>query len=213
MPVRYEKQLSTAINQFLWAGGTENEQRALCIKTRGKGGLSIPHLQSRLTAIRCQWIQQMQEKQGVFSLAFQNADIKIDWENAASYHPPFPKIQKAGFVNECINDWTNKLHLLAPNWGGLLWPRLNPLKRLMTLARKKSPELIIEDAKYYSWEGYNFLDNAALTNKAAKVYSSLDSEWEKQREAVRKKICQNLNCEKWKKTAPATSKRSEQLHC
>jgi hypothetical protein len=145
MPVRYEKQLSTAINQFLWAGGTENEQRALCIKTRGKGGLSIPHLQSRLTAIRCQWIQQMQEEQGVFSLAFQNADIKIDWENAASYNPPFPKIQKAGFVNECINDWTNKLHLLAPNWGGLLWPRLNPLKRLMTLARKKSPELIIDD--------------------------------------------------------------------
>jgi hypothetical protein len=52
-PVRYEKQLSTAIHQFLWAGKAEKEQRALCIKTRGKGGLSIPHLQSRLTAIRC----------------------------------------------------------------------------------------------------------------------------------------------------------------
>jgi hypothetical protein len=94
MPPRYEKQLSTAIKQFLWAGGTEKEQRALCIKTRGKGGLSIPHLQSRLTAIRCHWIQQMQEKQGVFSLAFQNADIKIDWKNNTSYKTPFPKIQK-----------------------------------------------------------------------------------------------------------------------
>jgi hypothetical protein len=149
MPVRYEKQLSTAINQFLWAGGTEKEQRSLCIKTRGEGGLSIPHLQSRLTAIRCQWIQQMQEKQCVFSLEFQNADIKIDWENAASSKTPFPRIQKAGFVNECINDWTDMLQLLAPDWGGLLWPKLNPLKRLMTLARKKSPELTIEDAKYY----------------------------------------------------------------
>jgi hypothetical protein len=50
LPPSYEKQLSTAINQFLWAGGTEKEQRALCIKTRGEGALSIPHLQSRLTA-------------------------------------------------------------------------------------------------------------------------------------------------------------------
>jgi hypothetical protein len=73
----------------------------------------------------------------------------------------------------------------------------------MTLARKKSPELTIEDAKYHDWEGYNFLDKAALTKKAAKVYSSLDSKWEKQREAVRKKICQNLNCEKWKKINPS----------
>jgi hypothetical protein len=73
----------------------------------------------------------------------------------------------------------------------------------MTLARKKSPKLKIEDAKYYDGEGYNFLDKAALTKKAAKVYSSLDSEWEKQREAVRKKICQNLNCEKWKKSNPS----------
>jgi hypothetical protein len=78
MPVRYEKQLSTVISQFLWAGKAEKEQRALCIKTRGKSGLSIPHLQSRLTLIRCQWIQRMQEKQGVFSLAFQNAKIDID---------------------------------------------------------------------------------------------------------------------------------------
>jgi hypothetical protein len=106
MPVRYEKQLSTAINQFLWAGRAEKEQRALCIKTRGEGGLSIPHLQSRLTAIRGQWIQRMQEKQGVFSLAFQNANMKIEFENVASYKTPFPQIQKAGFVNECINDWT-----------------------------------------------------------------------------------------------------------
>jgi hypothetical protein len=62
----------------------------------------------------------------------------------------------------------------------------------MTLARKNSPELTIEDAKYHYWEGYNFLDKVALTKKAADVYSSLDSEWEKQREAVRKKIVQNM---------------------
>jgi hypothetical protein len=92
---------------------------------------------------------------------------------------------------------------LAPDWGGLLWPRLNPLKKLMTLERKKSPKLTIKDAKYYNWEGYNFLDKAALTKKAAKVYISLDSEWEKQREAVRKKICQNLNGKKWKKPKPS----------
>jgi hypothetical protein len=42
MPVRYEKQLSTAIHQFLWAGKAEKEQRALSIKPRGEGGLSIP---------------------------------------------------------------------------------------------------------------------------------------------------------------------------
>jgi hypothetical protein len=103
LPPSYEKQLSTAINQFLWAGGTEKEQRALCIKTRGKGGLSIPHLQSRLTAAKCMWIQRMQEEnQGVFSLAFQNANIKIDWKNKASFKTPFPKIQKTGFLNECI---------------------------------------------------------------------------------------------------------------
>jgi hypothetical protein len=66
----------------------------------------------------------------------------------------------------------------------------------MTLARKKSPELTIKDAKYYGWGGYNFLDKAVLTKKAAKVYSSLDSKWDKQREAVRKKICQNFICDK-----------------
>jgi hypothetical protein len=59
---------------------------------------------------------------------------------------PFPKIQKTGLVNECINVWTDTLHLLAPDWGGLLWPRLYLLKRLMSLARKNSPELSIEDA-------------------------------------------------------------------
>jgi hypothetical protein len=117
-----------------------------------------------------------EENQGVFSLAFQNADIKIDWKNKASFKTPFPKIQKTSFVNECINDWTDTLHLLAPNWGGLLWPRLDPLKRLMSLARKNSPELRIEDAKYHDWEGWNFLDKAALTKKAANVYSSLDTE-------------------------------------
>jgi hypothetical protein len=73
----------------------------------------------------------------------------------------------------------------------------------MTLARKKSPELTIKGAKYHDWEGYNFLDKAALTKKAGKVYSSLDSEWEKQRETARKKICQNLNCKKWKKINPS----------
>jgi hypothetical protein len=73
----------------------------------------------------------------------------------------------------------------------------------MAVARKKSPELTIEDAKYYGWEGYKFLDKAALTKKAAEVYSSLDSEWENQREAVRKKICQNLNCDKMKKSNPS----------
>jgi hypothetical protein len=63
------------------------------------------------------WIQQMQEEnQGVFSLAFLNADIKIDWKNNASFKTPFPKIQKTGFVNECINDWTDTLHLPAPDW-------------------------------------------------------------------------------------------------
>jgi hypothetical protein len=56
----------------------------------------------------------MQEKQCIFSLAFQNVDIKIDWENAASYNKPFPRIQKASFINECINDWTDTLHLLTP---------------------------------------------------------------------------------------------------
>jgi hypothetical protein len=110
----------------------------------------------------------MQEKEGVFSLGFQNADIKIDWKNNASYKTPFPKIQKTGFVNECINYWTDTLHLLAPNWGGLLWPRLDPLKRLMTLARKKSPELTIEDAKYHDWEGYNFLEKQHLPKKQPK---------------------------------------------
>jgi hypothetical protein len=159
------------------------------------------------------WIQHLQEKnQGVFSLAFQNADIKIDWKNEAGFKTPFPKIQKTGFFNECINDWTDTLHLPAPDWGSLLWPRLDPLKRLMSIARKNSPELTIEDAKYHDWEGCNFLDKAALTKKAANVYSSLDTEWEKQREAVRKKIAQNLNCEKWKKSTPVTNKRSEQQH-
>jgi hypothetical protein len=42
MPVRYEKQLSTAINQFLWAGGTEKEQRVLCINTRAKVDCQSP---------------------------------------------------------------------------------------------------------------------------------------------------------------------------
>jgi hypothetical protein len=42
------------------------------------------------------------------------------------------------------------------------------------------------------------LDKAALTKKAADVYNSLDTEWEKQREEVRKKLVQNLNCENWK---------------
>jgi hypothetical protein len=142
----------------------------------------------------------MQEKQGIFSLAFQNADMKIDWENAASYKNPFPRIQKAGFVNKCVNDWMDTLHLLAPDWGGLLWPRLNSE---MALVKKKSPELTIKDAKYYGWEGYNFLDKAALTKKAAEVYSSLDSKWEKQRKAVRKKICHNVNCDKWTNVNPS----------
>jgi hypothetical protein len=57
LPPSYEKQISTVINQFLWAGGTEKEQRALCIKTRGEGGLSIPHIQSRRSASKCMWIQ------------------------------------------------------------------------------------------------------------------------------------------------------------
>jgi hypothetical protein len=83
------------------------------------------------------------------SLAFQNADIKIDWKNKASFKTPFPKIQKTGFVNECINDWSDTLHLLAPDWGSLLWPRLDPLKRLMSIARKNSPDLTIEDAKHH----------------------------------------------------------------
>jgi hypothetical protein len=73
----------------------------------------------------------------------------------------------------------------------------------MSLVRKKSPDLTIEDAKYYGWEGCNFLDKAALTEKAAKVYRSLDSEWAKQREAVRKKICQNLNCDQWTNVNPS----------
>jgi hypothetical protein len=68
--------------------------------------------------------------------------------------------------------------------------------------KKKSHKLTIEDAKYYGWEGYNFLDKAALTRKAVKVYTSLDSEWKKQREAVRKKICQNVNCDKWTNVNP-----------
>jgi hypothetical protein len=122
---------------------------------------------------------------------------------------PFSKIQKTGFVNECINDWSDTLHLLAPDRGGLLWPRLNPLKRLMSLARKNCPDLTIEDAKNHDWEGFNFLDKAALTKKAAKVYDSLDTEWEKQREAVRKRITQDLNCEKWKKDNPS-HKQEEQ---
>jgi hypothetical protein len=62
LPLSYEKQISTVINQFLWAGGTEKEQRALCIKTRGEGGLSIPHIQSRLSASKCIWIQRLQGK-------------------------------------------------------------------------------------------------------------------------------------------------------
>jgi hypothetical protein len=95
------------------------------------------------------------------------------------------------------------VHLLAPNWGGLLWPRLDRLMRSKSLARKNSPELTIEDAKYHEWKGYNFLDKAALTKKAADVHSSLDTEWEKQREAVRKKLVQNLNCKKWKKVNPS----------
>jgi hypothetical protein len=74
-------------------------------------------------------------------------------------------------------------------------------------SKKKSPELTIEDAKYYCWEGYNFLDKAALTKKAAEVYSSLDSKSKKQREAVRKKICQNLNCNKWTNVNPSLEQK------
>jgi hypothetical protein len=73
----------------------------------------------------------------------------------------------------------------------------------MALVKKKSPELTIKDTKYYGWDGYNFLDKAALTKEANKVYSCLDSEWEKQREAFRKKICRNVNCDKWKNVNPS----------
>jgi hypothetical protein len=98
-----------------------------------------------------------EENQGVFSLAFQNADIKVDWKNRASFKTPFPEIQKTGFVRECINNWTDTLHLLAPDWGGLLRPRLDPLKRLMTLARKNSPKLTIEGGRETSTEGLSRL--------------------------------------------------------
>jgi hypothetical protein len=73
----------------------------------------------------------------------------------------------------------------------------------MSIARKNCPDLTIEDAKHHDWEGLNFLDKAAFTKKAAKVYDSLDTEWEKQREVVRKKITQDLNWEKWKKDNPS----------
>jgi hypothetical protein len=73
----------------------------------------------------------------------------------------------------------------------------------MSIAKKNCLDLTIEDAKHHDWEGLNFLDKAALTKKATKVYNSLDTEWEKQREAVRKKITQELNSEKWKKDNPS----------
>jgi hypothetical protein len=46
----------------------------------------------------------------------------------------------------------------------------------MSIERKNSPDLTIEEAKHHDWEGCNFLDKAALTKKAANVYSSLDME-------------------------------------
>jgi hypothetical protein len=69
--------------------------------------------------------------------------------------------------------------------------------------QKKSPDRTIEDATFYGWEGNNFLDKAALSKKAAEVYCSLDKEWTKQREAVRKKICQYVKCDKWTNVIPS----------
>jgi hypothetical protein len=126
LPPSYEKQLSTAIDQFLWAGGTEKEQRALCIKARGEGGLSIPHLQSRLSAPKCMWIQRMQEEnQGVFSLAFQNTDIKIDWMNKASFKTPFPKIQKRERVSDMRNNFSRNFIRLSEPSATSLFTQMN----------------------------------------------------------------------------------------
>jgi hypothetical protein len=81
----------------------------------------------------------MQEKQGVFSLGFQNADIKIDWKNNASYKTPFPTIQKTGFVNECINDWTDTLHLLAPRLGRFALAKARPTQEVNDASKKEEP--------------------------------------------------------------------------
>jgi hypothetical protein len=75
LPPSYEKQISTVINQFLWAGGTEKEQRALCIKTRGKGGLSIPHIQSRLSASKAYGFNACKKKTKVSSASLSKMPI------------------------------------------------------------------------------------------------------------------------------------------
>jgi hypothetical protein len=82
LPESYEKSLNKEIFHFLWAGKSEKEKRTLCFKKQMDGGLAIPHIPSRLAAIKCSWIKRLKDKPGIFQLAFENKGI--DWSLEAS---------------------------------------------------------------------------------------------------------------------------------
>jgi hypothetical protein len=167
LPESYEKSQNKEIFHFLWVGQSEKEKRTLCFKKQMNGGLAIPHIPSRLAAIKCSWIKRLKDKPGIFQLAFENKGI--DWSLEASYKTPFPCFTDA---TECINEWSKSLYLTQVEQTGLLWPWLNdPLRKTV---QRRQLGMTILDATTGDWTGFNFLEQRGISGATARLSQSLE---------------------------------------
>jgi hypothetical protein len=202
LPDRYEKLPNTQLFHFLWGAHTEKERCALCIKKKTEGGLAMPHIASKLRAIKSGWVQKLRQQEGIFKLAF--VDTLLYNAEDAVFCTPMPMTGGHDYANECVDAWSETLNILDVDHNGLIWPLFDPHHR--AVAKRKIPHVTITEAASGEWPSMNFLEQARITTEAKRVLSNL----EKDRRARRKKVCNTLHsniiCDKW--TASDTIKQT-----
>lgn len=133
----------------------------------------MPHISSRLRAIKCGWVHKLRMKSGIFWLAF--IDTPLHDADDAVFQTPLPLgDDHQEYASECVHAWQETLHLLDIDLGGLIWPMFNHHQQ--PLPKKKISCVTIAEAVSNDWSCMNYLEQACISAETKRILANLEQD-------------------------------------
>jgi hypothetical protein len=115
MPVKYEKELTKKMFNFLWHG-PDKIKRRWAVKDWKEGGVRAPLIKAHNWINKVKWIMKMRDARDTAPWMSIFEREGVDWGNPNTYNTPLPTRWFIGedFSTQCIRAWTDYVCLRCP---------------------------------------------------------------------------------------------------